>query len=300
MRPWPAPLRLVPPWLAPTMRRMTAGAPPQAGLEITSPANARVKRLVALRHRRARDRAGVTLVEGYEELGLALSAGARPQELYVCPALAGPGAQQMIDRVSGLGAEVIRVSRPVFAKIAYRESPDGWLAVVPAVLAGLSLLDPGPRPLVLVCEGVEKPGNLGAILRTADAAGVAAVIAADPVTDWGNPNVVRASKGTVFSVPVASATSAEVLAWIADRSLALVAAAPDGDVLLTDADLSGPAAIVVGSEARGLPAAWLDRADTRVRIPMFGRADSLNVATSAAILVYEAVRQRLTNPAPAP
>jgi RNA methyltransferase, TrmH family len=272
----------------------------QGGVEITSPANPRVKQLVALRHRRARDRAGVTLVEGYEELDLALSAGVRPLTLYVCPDLAGDAAQPMIGRVADLGGEVIRVSRPVFAKIAYRESPDGWLAVVPAVPAGLSLLDPGPRPLVLVCEGVEKPGNLGAILRTADAAGVAAVIAADPVTDWGNPNVVRASKGTVFSVPVASATSAEVLAWIAGRSLALVAAAPDGDVLLTDADLSGPTAIVVGSEAHGLPAAWLDRAGTRVRIPMFGRADSLNVATSAAILVYEAVRQRLTNPAPAP
>jgi len=272
----------------------------QAGLEITSPANPRVKQLVALRHRRARDRAGVTLVEGYEELDLALSAGARPLTLYVCPGLAGGDAQPMIDRLAGLGAEVIRVSRPVFAKIAYRESPDGWLAVLPQVPADLALLDPGPRPLVLVCEGVEKPGNLGAILRTADAAGVAAVIAADPVTDWGNPNVVRASKGTVFSVPVASAPSAEVLAWIAARSLTLVAAAPDGDVPLAGADLSGPTAIVVGSEARGLPPAWLERADVRVRIPMFGRADSLNVSISAAIIVYEAVRQRLTDPATAP
>jgi TrmH family RNA methyltransferase len=269
-------------------------------VDITSPANARVKQLVALRHRRARDRAGVMLVEGYEELGLALAAGARPITLYVCPDLAGGDAQPMIDRVAGLGAEVVRVSRAVFGKIAYRESPDGWLAVLPQVPAGLNQLRLGSRPLVLVCEGVEKPGNLGAILRTADAAGVAAVVAADPGTDWGNPNVVRASKGTVFSVPVASAPSAEVLAWIAEMSLSLVAATPDGGTLLTDADLSGPTAIVVGSEARGLPAAWLDRADVRVRIPMFGRADSLNVATSAAILLYEAVRQRLTNPAAAP
>ncbi len=280
------------------MRRMTAGAPPQAGLEITSPANARVKRLVALRHRRARDRAGVTLVEGYEELGLALSAGARPQELYVCPALAGPGAQRMIDRVSGLGAEVIRVSRPVFGKIAYRESPDGWLAVLPAVRTNLAAVETGTSPLVLICEGVEKPGNLGAILRTADAAGVTAVIAADPVTDWANPNVVRASKGTVFSVPVASASTAEVFAWLEEHSLALVAAAPDGDVPLTAADLTGPTAIAVGSEANGLPAAWLERAGTRLRIPMFGRADSLNVSTSAAILLYEAVRQRTAERSP--
>src|SRR5215472_13788642 len=127
------------------MRDMEAGAGPRASVEITSPANARVKQLVALRHRRARDRAGVTLVEGYEELGLALSAGARPLTLYVDPGLAGDDAQPMIDRVAGLGAEVVRVSRPVFAKIAYRESPDGWLAVLPAVPAGLSLLDPGAR-----------------------------------------------------------------------------------------------------------------------------------------------------------
>ena len=275
------------------MRRMSAGAPSQAGLEITSPANPRVKRLVALRQRRARDRAGVTLVEGYEELGLALSAGARPQELYVCLALAGASAQQMIDRVSSLGAVVVRVSRPVFGKIAYRESPDGWLAVLPAVRTSLAALEPGRGPLVLICEGVEKPGNLGAILRTADAAGVTAVIAADPVTDWANPNVVRASKGTVFSVPVASAGTAEVFAWLEEHALALVAAAPDGDVLLTDADLSGPTAIAVGSEAHGLPAAWLERAEARLRIPMFGQADSLNVSTSAAVLVYEAVRQRM-------
>jgi TrmH family RNA methyltransferase len=238
----------------------------------------------------------VTLVEGYEELGLALSAGARPRELYVCTALAGPGAEQMIRRVSALGAEVIRVSRPVFAKIAYRESPDGWLAVLPAVRTSLTALEPGASPLVLICEGVEKPGNLGAILRTADAAGVTAVIAADPVTDWANPNVVRASKGTVFSVPVASASTAEVFAWLDEHALALVAAAPDGDVPLTAADLTGPTAIVVGSEARGLPAAWLARARTRLRIPMSGRADSLNVSASAAILLYEAVRQRTAAP----
>src|SRR5262252_1239646 len=271
-----------------------------AELEITSPANPRVKQLVALRRRRARDESGVTLVEGRAEIELALAAGVRPRSLYYCPELSNPQDQGLGERARDLGADVVRLSRLVFEKASYREGPDGWLAVVPAVDTSLAHLDPGPRPLILACAGLEKPGNLGAILRTADAAGVAAVIAADPITDWGNPNVVRASKGTVFSVPVASARSAEVLTWIAGRSLALVAAAPDGDVLLTDADLSGPTAIVVGSEARGLPAAWLDRAGTRVRIPMFGRADSLNVATSAAILVYEAVRQRLTNPAPAP
>src|SRR5215475_8474783 len=239
---------------------MAAGAHAQAGLEITSLANPRVKQLVALRHRRARDRAGVTLVEGLEELGLALAAGACPVSLYVCPALAGPGAQPMIDRVSDLGTEVILVSRAVFGKIAYRESPDGWLAVLPAVRTSLGALQTGANPLVLICEGVEKPGNLGAILRTADAAGVAAVIAADPVTDWGNPNVVRASKGTVFSVPVASATATEVLDWTARHGLQIVAATPDATQLVTQTDLTGPTAIAVGAEQAGLSDEWLERA----------------------------------------
>lgn len=262
-------------------------------MEITSPANPRVKQLVALRRRRARDESGVTLVEGRAEIELALAAGVRPRSLYYCPELSSPKDHDLRERARDLGADVIQLSRPVFEKASYREGPDGWLAVVPAVDTRLARLDPGPRPLVLACAGLEKPGNLGAILRTADAAGVGAVIAADPVTDWGNPNVVRASKGTLFSVPVASAPSAEVLAWIAGRGLQIVAATPDAPRLVTDADLTLPTVIAVGAEQAGLPADWLGRADVCVRIPMFGRADSLNVATSAAIITYEAVRQRL-------
>lgn len=261
-------------------------------MDITSTSNPRVKELVALRRRRSRGRDAVTLVEGYAELALALAAGVRPQTLYHCPDLAIDDPRDVRATAAARGAEVVRVSRPVFEKIAYRESPDGWLAVVPAVPTDLDRLRPGPDPLILVCEGVEKPGNLGAILRTADAAGVAAVIAADPATDWGNPNLVRASKGTLFSVPVAAAPSDEVRRWLAERSIAVVAATPDADVLLTEVDLTCPVAIAVGSERHGLSAPWLAAASTRVRIPMFGRADSLNVATSAAILAYEAVRQR--------
>jgi RNA methyltransferase, TrmH family len=269
-----------------------------AELEITSPANPRIKQLVALRRRRERERAAVTLVEGFAEVRLALAAGVRPQALYYCPELSsqrGPsqGGPSLAGDVAALGSEVIRLTRPVFEKISYREGPDGWLAVVPAVEASLSHLRIPADPLVLVCAGLEKPGNLGAILRTADAAGVAAVIAADPVTDWGNPNVVRASKGTVFSVPVASGTSAEVLDWISAHGLQVVAATPDARQLITEADLTGPTAIAVGAEQTGLTTEWLDRADLRVRIPMFGRADSLNVSTSAAIITYEAVRQRM-------
>jgi RNA methyltransferase, TrmH family len=265
---------------------------PRAGLEITSPANPRIKHLVTLRRRRAREQAGVTLVEGYAEIDLALSAGVRPRTLYHCLGLAHGDPLRVAGRVAALGGEIVQVSRPVFGKVAYRESPDGWLAVVPVVDTDLARLELGERPLLLVCEGVEKPGNLGAILRTADAAGLTAVIATDPVTDWGNANLVRASKGAVFSVPVAAAPSRELLPWLAGRGLTLVAATPDGTVLLGDADLTGPVAIAVGSETHGLSASWTAQADVTVRIPMFGRADSLNVAAAAAIVVYEAVRQR--------
>ena len=173
-------------------------------VEITSPANPRIKQLVALRRRRVRDEAGVTLVEGYEELELALAAGIKPRQIFISPEIIDKGQQRLAEVAAERGAEVFQVSPAAFKKIAYRESPDGWLAVVPAVGGELAGLELGANPLVVICLGVEKPGNLGAILRTADAAGVAAVIATDPVTDWGNPNVIRASKGTVFSVPVAA------------------------------------------------------------------------------------------------
>jgi len=267
-----------------------------AELEITSPANPRIKQLVALRRRRARDQSAVTLVEGQAEVALALAAGVRPEALYYCADLAPAGAGSVADAALERGADVIRVTRAVFEKISYREGPDGLLAVVPAISHDLDHIKLSASPLILVCAGLEKPGNLGAILRTADAAGVEAVIAADAVTDWGNPNVIRASKGTVFSVPVASGRSEQVLAWISARGLRIVAATPDARDLVTDADLTGPTAIAVGAEQAGLPADWLERADVQVRIPMFGRADSLNVSTSAAIIAYEAVRQRTRRP----
>ena len=274
----------------PTMESMRAGE--REDLEITSTANARVKQLVTLRRRRARDAAGVTVAEGYAELALALSAGTVPHTVYLCPDLAYD-PRGITQTLRDSGTEIVRVSRAVFGKVAYRESPDGWLAVVPAVRADLDALELGERPLVLVCEGVEKPGNLGAILRTADAAGATAVVAADPATDWGNPNVVRASKGTVFGVPVASASSGDVLTWIRRHQLTLIAAAPGASTTLSGVDLTGPVALAFGSESDGLSSAWLEQAEHAITIPMFGRADSLNVAASAAIVTYEAVRQRM-------
>ncbi|HLL69642.1 MAG TPA: RNA methyltransferase [Micromonosporaceae bacterium] len=264
-------------------------------MQLTSAQNPRVKALLALRRRRSRERSEVTLVEGYEELALALDAGVSPRTLYHCPELTGaPDERAVLDRVAPLGTEVIELSRAVFDRVAYRESPDGWLAVVPSVQTDLDRLQIGQGALVLVCEAVEKPGNLGAMLRTADAAGVAAVVAAGPVTDWANPNLVRASKGTLFSVPVGAGSTDEVLRWLAGHALPIVATTPDSDVLISEVDLAGPVAIAVGSEKYGLSAHFLANASVRARIPMFGRADSLNVATSAAIVAYEAVRQRMS------
>ena len=187
----------------------------------------------------------------------------------------------------------MHLSRQVFEKASYREGPDGLLAVVDDVGRPLEdLRVDGSDHLILLSQGVEKPGNLGAMLRTADAAGVDAVVAADPVTDWGNPNVVRASKGTVFALPVASATTAAALGWLSANDIRLVVTTPETDLLHTDVDYTGRVAIAVGSEKHGADQTLLDAATHRVRIPMHGKANSLNVAASAAIVLYEAVRQR--------
>ena len=272
-------------------------------LTISSPANPRLKSLLALRRRRTREESGQTLVEGYEEIGLALSAGVRPGTVYVCEELFSPagraGSQDighqsdLLERLRDDRVEVVHLSRQVFEKASYREGPDGLLAVVHAVGRPLDDLPvDGPDHLTLLSQGVEKPGNLGAMLRTADAAGVDDVVAADPVTDWGNPNVVRASKGTVFALPVASATTAEALAWLATHGIRLVVTTPETDLLHTDVDYTGRVAIAVGSEKHGADQTLLEAATHRVRIPMHGKANSLNVAASAAIVLYEAVRQR--------
>ena len=263
-------------------------------LIITSPANPRLKSLVALRRRRAREEAGLTLIDGYDELSLALDAGVVPRTVYHCPELMldPVGQQDVVLRVQAMGADTQELGRVAFEKVAYREGPDGFLAVVDSVLRTCADLTVGPVPLALICQGVEKPGNLGAMLRTADAAGVEAVVAVDPVTDWGNPNLVRASKGTVFSVPVASDGTTEALKWLADNGIALAATTPDTNLDYTDVDYTGPIAIAVGAEKYGLTDEILAAAAYRIRIPMAGRANSLNVATSAAVVIYEAVRQR--------
>lgn len=263
-------------------------------LVITSPSNPRVKALVALRRRRARQQQEVTLLEGRDELALAVEAGVRPIQLYVCPDLMrDPASGATLTRtIRAGGAQVVQLSRQVFEKVAYRDGPDGFLAVVPTVERSLDALELSADPLLLIAEGVEKPGNLGAMLRTADAVGADAVVTADPVTDWGNPNVVRSSKGTVFAVPVASGSTADTTDWLRRHDVRLLAATPDSDLLHTEVDLRGPLAIAVGTERDGLTESLMQAATHRVRIPMHGQVNSLNVATSAAVLLYEAERQR--------
>jgi len=260
---------------------------------ITSPANPRIKALVRLRTRRERDRQGRFLVEGYRELSRALDAGIALEELYVAPdLLLGNNEPELIARASGAGAEVFEVAAEPFRKASYRDRPEGLLGVARQFPASLAALDLTGTPLLLVAEGIEKPGNLGTMLRTADAAGANGVIVADPATDPFNPNVVRASLGTLFTVPLAVADSDAVIGTLRSAGVSILAATPDGARPHHAVDLTGSVALVVGSEQYGLSAQWLEAADERVVIRMPGRVDSLNAAMAAGILLFEAVRQR--------
>ena len=261
--------------------------------EISSPANPRIKALVRLRKRRERDREGRFLIEGFREISRALDAGVNIGELYVCPEMyLGRHEGDLVDRAAATGAEIVVVSTGAFGKASYRDRPEGLLAVAGQFLTSLDRLDLSESPLVLVAEGIEKPGNLGTMLRTADAAGATGVIVADPATDPFNPNVVRASLGTMFQVPLAVSDSDEAIARLRESEVRILAATPDATVPHHAADLTGAVAIAVGSEQYGLTDTWLDRADERILIRMPGSVDSLNAAMAAGILLFEAVRQR--------
>lgn len=270
---------------------------------ITSLTNPRVKHVVALRDKKSeREASGLMLIEGFEELSLALECSVRPRTLFYCPEIFRKGTdEQLKQTIAATGAELIECTRPVFEKIAYRDGPDGWLAVVDRpsfTLSNLETRHTHPSPLLVVAEAVEKPGNFGAMLRTCDAAGVTGFISCDPIADLTNPNIVRASVGTLFSVPVAEASNEDTLRWLRRHNIKVVAttpnSGPDGTLPqdFTETDLAQPVAILVGTEKYGLSDFWLNQADLRVRIPMLGRVNSLNVATSAALLIYEAVKQR--------
>lgn len=262
---------------------------------LTSPSNPKLKYVVKLRTCAAREESGEMIVEGYRECRRALDRGYKPHAIFHCPDfyLKNENEDQLVADAVKAGAEVFTCTQTCFTKIAYKERPDGLLMVGPHISIKLSELRLPPHALIIVTEAIEKPGNLGTILRSADAAGAAAVIVCDRTTDIHNPNVVRASTGTMFSVPIVEATSEEALAYLKAHNFSILAATPHAEKLHSEVDLTGNVAIALGAEQYGLTAKWMDGADLRVRIPMLGMADSLNVSAAATILVYEAVRQRI-------
>ncbi len=263
-------------------------------MKITSPSNPRIKSIIRLGRKSERISTGLMPVEGVREISRAADAGVAIREVYFCPDIAdGEQEGRLLDRLAAAGAQMTEVSGVVFGKIAYRESVGGILAVAERREYPLEDLPIGANPLLLVVDHLEKPGNLGAIFRSADGAGATGVIVSDPSAEISNPNVIRASLGTVFAVPKAVAPAADAIPWLKGNGIAIMATTPDAKTPWNEADLASPSAIVLGSEDRGLGDEWLKAADVRVIIPMRGAADSLNVSAAAAILLYEALRQRL-------
>jgi TrmH family RNA methyltransferase len=251
---------------------------------ITSAQNPKIKNLLLLQEKsKARREQGLFVVEGRRELEHCLEAGYTVKTVFVCPEIAGS-----VD----YDTSVIEIPEQLYRKVAYRESTEGIMAEVEFKSLSLNELDLPENPLVMVLESVEKPGNLGAVLRSADAAGVDAVIFCDQLTDLYNPNLIRASIGAVFTVPTVAASSAETIAFLQERGIQILTAQLQDSSLYYDVDMRRGTALVMGTEATGLTDLWRKAASAHIRIPMLGRLDSLNVSVSAAILLFEAVRQR--------
>ena len=274
---------------------------------ITSLQNPKLKQVVKWRDRRDRDRDQVVLLEGYRALSRALAAGFGVHEVFYCPELyVGTHEGQLLAALASRGAQLIQVAPVPFAKMTYRDRPEGLLGIghqIHRTLADIPRKD--TPPFLLVADQIEKPANLGTMLRSADAAGVDALVLCDPRTDLWNPNVVRASTGVLFSMPIPECTSRQAFKYLKDNHIQILATTPHAEKLFTEVDLTGPVAMVVGSEQVGLSSLWMDHADLQVRLPMMGAADSLNVATATTISLYEVLRQRLaagmmTVPPPAP
>ena len=255
---------------------------------ITSAQNPKIKNLLLLQEKsRARKEQGLFVVEGRRELEHCIEAGLRVRTVFVCEEIS-PLRFAPVEMTKN----VISVPEALYRKIAYRDSTEGIVAEVEYRTIGLEDLKLPENPLIVVLEAVEKPGNLGAVLRTADAAGADAVIVADPLTDLYNPNLIRASIGAVFTVPTVPAPTEEVIPWLKARGIQILTAQLQDSSLYYDVDMKCGTAIVMGTESTGLTQPWREAADAHIRIPMLGRLDSLNVSVSASILVYEAVRQR--------
>jgi TrmH family RNA methyltransferase len=261
-------------------------------VDISSPANERIKAAVRLRDRGERDATGLTIIDGTREIERALDANVPFDHAFVCAPLLDATGEGLARKLRDADVPMWMTSEVAYRRIAFGERSDGIVAVIRAPRRSLADVVLRDDPLVVVLEGVEKPGNVGAVLRSADGAGTDAVIAADSRTDFFNPNAIRASIGTVFSTQTAAATSAQVSSFLRERNIRAVAARPDADLIYADADLTGGLAIVLGNEAEGLTATWRAPDIIAVRLPMLGVADSLNVSVTAAVLLYEAVRQR--------
>lgn len=254
---------------------------------ITSAQNPKVKRLLALQKDSSlRRECGLFVVEGRRELQHCLDAGFELDSVFVCPAIYGP------DSASLTAPRLFEVSGAVYEKIAYRGGTEGVIAEVKARERTLADLQLPENPLIMVLEAVEKPGNLGAVLRSADAAGADAVLVCDPLTDLYNPNLIRASIGAIFTVPCVACSSEEAIAWLKARGIQILTAQLQDSSLYYDCDLRKGTALVMGTESTGLSQQWRAAATSHIRIPMLGALDSLNVSVSAAILLFEAVRQR--------
>lgn len=258
---------------------------------ITSAQNRKIKTLLALQEKsRTRRENGLFVVEGRREIGHCIRAGFRIRTLFVCMDILGKHDMDCI--LGDMQPPVIEVPAVLYDKIAYRGGTEGIIAEVEWKETGLDDIILPDNPLVMVLESVEKPGNLGAVLRSADAAGADAVIICDPLTDIYNPNLIRASIGAVFTRQVVAASSEDALRWLRKNNIRILTAQLQDSEWYYDEDMRGGTAIVMGTEATGLTDFWRDAADSHIRIPMLGELDSLNVSVSAAILLYEAVRQR--------
>lgn len=267
---------------------------------ITSLHNPKIKQIINLRDKRDRDRSSLFLIEGYREVFRAANAKWTIESLFICADLfLGVNESSLIHQLAGQGTNIYECSQQVFRKISYRDRPDGLLAIAPQKKRTLTdlefCLNKKNPPFLVVAEAIEKPGNLGTILRSSDAVGVDGLIVCDRCTDVFNPNVVRASVGTLFTVPTVEDSGENVINWLREHQVTILAATPQAERVYTDIDMTKPIAIAVGTEQLGLTDRWMNQATMQVRIPMCGIADSQNVAMATTLLLYEALRQRQKN-----
>jgi len=256
--------------------------------KITGFQNALIKKAKGLRESRERRSRGMTIIDGAREIGRAFDAGIVFDRVFYVK-----GRQEaLLKKLSAQKIESIEVSGKVMEKLAYGDRDEGIIAVIKTPALTLKDLKLSAQPLVIVLESLEKPGNLGAVLRTCDGAGVEAVLVCDPKTDVYNPNVIRSSTGVIFSVPLISASALEISSFLKSKKIKICASTPAAPKLYTQVNFKGAWALVLGSEDQGLSDFWLSQAEVTVKIPMNGIADSLNVSISAAIILYEALRQR--------